>query len=93
MTMNLEEFEVIHIPERARFELTISGEMAELEYHVINDTMVFTHTLVPTALEGQGVGAKLVKMGLDYALANGMKIRSTCWFVTLYLKRHPEYLA
>jgi len=92
MPINLNEFEVIHIPERARFELTINGEMAELEYHVIKDTMVFTHTLVPTALEGQGVGNKLVKTGLDYARESGMKIRSTCWFVSLYLKRHPEYL-
>ena len=92
MTINLNEFEVIHILDRHRFELDVNGEVAELEYQPIKDTLVFTHTFVPSSLEGQGVGNKLVKTGLDYAHDNGMKIRSTCWFVSLYLKRHPEYL-
>lgn len=93
MTLNLEELTVTHLPELARFELRVENHTAELDYVLGDTTITFTHTGVPSALEGQGVGNKLVKTGLDYARANGLQIRSTCWFVTLYLKRHPEYLS
>ena len=90
--INPDELQVLHLPEQGRFEIHAQGHVAELEYVLNDSTITFTHTGVPPALEGQGVGAKLAKAGLDYARASGFKIQSTCWFVTLYLKRHPEYL-
>jgi predicted GNAT family acetyltransferase len=53
--------------------------------------IIFTHTGVPPAIEGRGIGSKLVETGLDYARENGLKVRSTCWFVSKYIRRNPEY--
>jgi len=82
---------VIHNPDRGRFEAQIDGHTAELTYHLNGDTIVFTHTGVPAALEGQGVGSALVKTGLEYAKENKLKVRALCWFVDGYIQRHPEY--
>lgn len=91
MKINPDELQAAHLPERRRFEIRVDDHVAELTYILRGDTITFLHTGVPPALEGQGVGAKLAKTGLEYARANGFKIHSLCWFVSLYLKRHPEY--
>lgn len=91
MQINPNDLQVAHLPERGRFEIRVDSLVAELTYTLRGDTITFLHTGVPSELEGQGVGRKLVMAGLDYARANGFKIRSLCWFVSLYLKRHPEY--
>ena len=91
MIVNLVDLKVVHIPQKQRFEIDVEGYIAELTYKLHDGTILFLHTGVPPALEGQGVGSKLVKAGLEYARANGLEIKSLCWFVTRYLQRHPEY--
>ena len=93
MNVNLDELTVLHLPEKNRFEIHVDNLVAELTYTLHGDTITFLHTGVPSELEGQGVGRKLVMAGLEYARANYFKIRSLCWFVSLYLQRHPEYQA
>ena len=73
-----------------RFELTVKNQTAIAEYRRDGDTIVFTHTKVPAALEGQGVGSKLVAGALAQARAKGLKIDPQCSFVADYMKRHPE---
>ena len=91
MQINSNDLQVVHLPERGRFEIRVDGLVAELTYTLLGDTITFLRTGVPSALEGQGLGSKLAKAGLDYARANGLKVQSLCWFVSSYLQRHPEY--
>ena len=91
MQIALNDLQVIHIQENHRFEIRVDGLVAELTYTVNGDTITFWHTGVPTELESQGVGRKLVMAGLDYARTNGLKIKSLCSFVSDYLQRYPEY--
>jgi hypothetical protein len=86
-----DELDVAHLPEQGRFEIRADHLVAELNYSRLGDTITFLHTGVPPEWEGRGVGSKLVKTGLEYAKANGLRIKSLCWFVSGYLKRHPEY--
>ena len=87
MNVNLDALEVVHIPEKNRFEIRVDGLTAELTYTLHGGTITFLHTGVPSELEGQGVGRKLVMAGLEYARTNNFEIRSLCWFVSLHLKR------
>ena len=89
--MSTENFEVTHNPEEHRFELTVDGHLAVLDYIMMDDIIIFTHTGVPPEIEGGNVGVKLAQTGLEYARENGLGVRSKCWFVSKYLKRHPEY--
>ena len=85
------DLQVLHLPEQNRFEIRADGLVAELTYALHDGMITFLHTGVPPEWEGRGVGKKLAMTGLEYARANGLKIQSLCWFVTLHLKRHPEY--
>ena len=82
---------VVHDPAAGRFELSVEGRLCELVYHLAGGTIVFTHTGVPPELEGRGLGSLLVRAGLDYARAQGLKVVPLCPFVGAYLRRHPEY--
>jgi hypothetical protein len=86
-----ENIEVIHNQEEHRFEITTDGHIAVLDYLLKGEIMIFTHTGVPPAIGGRGLGSKLVKTGLDYARENELRVRSLCWFVSKYIRRHPEY--
>lgn len=88
--MQITGLNVIHDVERKQFEIHIDSQIAELAYYLNGNTIIFTHTGVPSALEGQGIGSKLVKTGLQYARDNNLKVQSMCWFVSGYLERHPE---
>lgn len=82
---------VVHNSNRQRFEAEIEGQTAALNYTLAGNTIIFTHTGVPPALEGRGIGSLLVKTGLDYARENNLKVRALCWFVSGYIQRHQEY--
>ena len=45
----------------------------------------------PPAIEGHGVGSKLVRGALDAARDQGLRVVPQCPFVAAYIKRHPEY--
>ena len=74
-----------------RFELEIDDEVAKAWYRRQGNVVTFTHTDVPTALSGKGVGSRLAKGALDAVRAAGLKVVAKCPFIATYLKKHPEY--
>ena len=74
-----------------RFELDVEGGMAVAYYRPAPGRITITHTEVPTALRGRGIGSDLVRSTLDLARAQGLKVVSRCPFVSAYLGKHPEY--
>jgi predicted GNAT family acetyltransferase len=80
------------VPERHRYELTVDGEIAGFSVYRLSDgIMTFEHTEVDPAFEGQGLGSRLAKFGLDDVRSRGLRIRIECPFIRTYLRRHPEY--
>jgi predicted GNAT family acetyltransferase len=88
--MDTSSLPVIHNQASHRFEVRVGTYLAELTYILKDDSMIFTHTGVPPALEGNGIGSLLVKTGIKYARNNALKVESLCWFVSKYIERHPE---
>jgi len=91
MTIDPEKLEVLHDPKSGRFHIDVGSWMAVLDYELEGNVMVFTHTGVPRPLEGQGVGARLAKTGLEYARQQSYKVVAACAFMEVYIRRHPEY--
>ena len=58
---------ITHNPNTQRFELTQNGATAYLSYQTAGDKLIFDHTIVPTAIEGQGIGSRLTRHALDWA--------------------------
>ncbi len=83
--------EVLTNEHEQRFEIVVEGQRSVLDYELENGTMVFTHTGVPPALEGRGIGTALAKAGLEYARTKKLRVIPACSFIRVYIKRHPEY--
>lgn len=79
---------VIHNAGAKRFEVTIDGNTAVLDYIKSGNVICFTHTGVPPPLEGKGIGTALCKEAVKFATENQFQIQSTCWFVDGYLKKN-----
>ena len=77
--------------ERHRFEIDLGdGTFAFAEYNLIPGKIMFTHTEVPEAHGGQGLGSALIRFGLSAARERGLKVIPICPFFAAYMERHPE---
>lgn len=75
-----------------RFELAVDGHIAFIEYILNKEGIMFlTHTEVPPALEGKGVGSRLVLHTLEYLKEKNYTLAPLCPFVAAYLRKHPEW--
>ncbi len=78
-------------PAMSRFEMTSGDAIAFVEYRRAEDRIVLTHTEVPEAFSGQGVGSKLVAGVLDKIRSEGRTVVAECEFVAAFIERHPGY--
>ena len=81
--------EVRHNAQEQRYELDTEAGPAIAAYRDGNGIVVFTHTAVPSAAEGHGVGTRLIAGALADVRARGLKLVAECPFVAAYLERHP----
>ncbi|MGB5273218.1 MAG: GNAT family N-acetyltransferase [Flavobacteriaceae bacterium] len=77
--------------DKKRFELKVGDHIAFMDYILSKQNIIYlTHTEVPHALEGKGVGSALAAMVLDHVKERQLKMAPLCPFLASYLKRHPE---
>jgi predicted GNAT family acetyltransferase len=74
-----------------RFELHSGGKMAFLAYRRTPRGIILTHAETPAEIEGQGLGAKVVRAALEFARGQGLKVVPQCPFVAWYIRQHQEY--
>lgn len=77
--------------EKHRFEIDLGdGSFAIAQYRLPAGKITFTHTEVPPAHEGKGIGSLLVRTALASARDRGLKVIPICPFFAAYIKKHPE---
>jgi uncharacterized protein len=91
MTLDIDSQPITNNPEKSRFELVVGDDIAWLDYEREGDLIRYTHTEVPPALRGKGLGNKLAFAVLEYAVANNLEVEAECPVVVKYLGEHPEY--
>jgi uncharacterized protein len=78
-------------PERHRFEIDLGdGTFAIAEYTLRPGKIMFTHTEVPEAHEGKGIGTTLIRFALDAARERGLKVIPICPFFAAYMQKHAD---
>lgn len=71
----------------------LDGESAigRLTWVKRGDVRVAEHTLVPTAIGGRGVAARLVEALVADAREQGFRIDPACSYVEAAFRRHPDW--
>ena len=74
-----------------RYELPVGGDRAVVTYNLSGQNLMITETLVPVALEGQGIASRLAKHVLADSKARNLLVLPVCPFFSSYLQKHPEH--
>ena len=78
-------------PDRNRFEIDLGdGSVAIAEYTLPAGKIMFTHTEVPEAHEGKGIGTALIRFALDAARERGLKVIPICPFFAAYMQKNAD---
>lgn len=85
------DIEIVHHPVPGRFLAEVEGLQAHLDYEIDEDTMRITHTRVPSAIGGRGLGGKLVRTAAEHARHEGLKVDAACDFASRWIQEHPEF--
>ena len=74
-----------------RFEANIGSHTAFIKFNAVDNKLVLTHTEVPSALSGQGVGSLIVEKSLELMKSADEKLVPLCPFVQAYIEKHPKW--
>jgi len=78
-------------PDKHRFEIDLGdGSVAVAQYTLPEGKIMFTHTEVPPAHEGQGLGKLLIRTALAAARERALQVIPICPFFAAYIKKHGE---
>jgi len=83
--------DIAHDPARRRFTTVVDGQTGYVEYERTDDVMVITHTIVPSAIGGRGIAARLVQAALTHAREAALKVDPRCSYADAWMRRHPEF--
>jgi len=83
---------VRHDQQHGMFYIKLNGSAARLNYSKPEmDVMNITKTHVPERSRNLGLGKRLVRHTLDFALSYNIKVIPSCSFVENYIKNNKEY--
>lgn len=88
---NTNTIRVLNNSAENRYETKVEGQLALAEYQLKDNVVIFTHTEVPSELEGQGIGSKIARFALDDVRAKGQQVIPLCPFIKGYIERHEAY--
>ncbi|MCD8184356.1 MAG: N-acetyltransferase [Bacteroides sp.] len=87
-----EDYELIDNKEQHQYELHVEKYTPRIEYiKSTNGEIFLTHTEVPPALGGKGIGSQLVEKTLKDIEGQGLRLIPLCPFVAGYIHKHPEW--
>ena len=86
----MSDLNIVDNPAEHRFEADLGDGLAIAEYKLVPGNIVFTHTEVPPAHEGKGIGSALIRFALAAARDRGLTVVPLCPFFAAYMKKHAE---
>jgi predicted GNAT family acetyltransferase len=86
--------EVVVVDEQGEQRFVVRDEPdAELTYSLDGDRLFLRHTGVPEALEGRGIGGRLVRAAVERARREQLTLVPWCPFARRWLQDHPAEVA
>lgn len=81
---------VKHNSDSVRFEASVNGGLAFLQYGRQGDRFLLVHVQVPPSARGRGIASELTRTALQFTRDNGLEAVPICSFVSAYMGSHPE---
>ncbi|GAA4641123.1 GNAT family N-acetyltransferase [Gordonia humi] len=86
--------EVVHNPERERFELWVAGDLVGVLGYSLEDApdgtiATILHTVMYDEYAGHGLATRLTGSAMSYMRDNGFKVRPVCTFTRKFIEEHP----
>lgn len=78
-------------PAANRFVMSFPGGEAFAAYRRLDDYLVVSHTEVPAAFRGRGIGERLVEGVFRLARERGQRLVPACSFVADWAHRHSDF--
>lgn len=91
MSSRTTEVTVRHNAAENRFEAEVDGRLSVADYQLRGTEMIMTHTFVPPELRGRGIAEKLVRVALEHARAERLRVVPACSYVDTFMRRHQEF--
>ncbi|MFN3314188.1 MAG: GNAT family N-acetyltransferase [Hyphomonas sp.] len=86
--------DITHDASRQRYSLIVDSTEAYLTYERPHPGQRrITHTIVPDAVGGRGLGQRLVAQAMADIIAAGEAVTSSCWFASALIDKTPEWAA
>lgn len=83
---------IAHDASRRRYHVTVDGHEAYLTYDLTRaGHRHITHTIVPDALGGRGLGKALVASITRDVVTAGETVSSSCWFASALIGKTPDW--
>lgn len=83
---------VIRNDDKRQYEIWVDDTRAGFaQFRTRPGRILFIHTVIDEAFEGQGLGSLLAHSALNDTVARGETIVPYCPFFAAYLRRHIEY--
>ncbi len=73
-----------------RYELDSPEGRSFADYRDVAGVRVILHVETPSEARGRGYASKLMKLVVDEARGNNLKLRASCAFAVAYFRRHPD---
>jgi hypothetical protein len=77
--------------QESRFVMEVDGDEVYVSYIEDKDTLELSSTYTPQQLRGRGLAEIVVKAAFEYAKEKNLKVIPSCWYVSKFLEKHPEY--
>ena len=91
--MNSRAVEVMvrHNAAENRFEAEVDGRFSVADYQLRGTDLIMNHTFVPPELRGRGIAEKLVRVALEHARTERLRVVPACSYVERFMRRHKEF--
>lgn len=83
----------VHNEGAKQFVISADDGEASVSYVHEDDAIVVTHTFVPPAWRGRGVGGLLLRALCDWARREQHPVNSRCDYASVFFRRHPELVS
>ena len=83
--------DVINDKQGSRFVMNVDGHEVYVLYAEDKNALDLYSTYTPPQLRGQGLASVVVKVALEYAKENKLKVIAGCWYVRKFIDENQEY--